>query len=151
MQLESFTYSDYVVQQQCVNENVRWWVMSGFNKLLGVVVAMMLALPAATRAESIELVMVEEMGCVWCERWDEEIAPIYPRTTEGKFAPLRRVDIYAIPEDLTVLRRVNFTPTFLIVENGVELARLEGYPGEDFFWPVLARLLYKYTDYKGED
>jgi thioredoxin-related protein len=103
----------------------------------------MLALPAA----AAELVMVEQQGCEWCERWNEEIAPAYPNTTEGRFAPLRRVDLRAMPEDLNIARRVNFTPTFLIVENGQELARLEGYPGADFFWPVLAKLLKDHTDY----
>jgi len=88
-----------------------------------------------------ELVMVEQAGCEWCKRWNEEIGPIYGKTREGAFAPLRRVDLRALPDDLKVTRRVNFTPTFLIVYDGHEMARLEGYPGEDFFWPVIAQLL----------
>ncbi|MCF6232005.1 MAG: hypothetical protein L3J36_02695 [Rhodobacteraceae bacterium] len=97
-----------------------------------------------------ELVMVEQTGCEWCEVWNDEIGPVYPKTTEGKFAPLRRVDLYAMPKDLHIARRVNFTPTFLIVENGQELGRLEGYPGEDFFWPLLEMMLKKFTDYDPE-
>lgn len=109
--------------------------------------AIMQALPAA----AAELVMVEQPGCEWCERWNEEIAPAYAKTTEGRFAPLRRVDLRDMPEDLQTSRRVNFTPTFLIVENGRELARLEGYPGADFFWPVLGNLLKDHTDYDPEN
>lgn len=89
----------------------------------------------------LELVMVEQRGCEWCRRWNEEIGPIYPKTSEGAFAPLRRVDLRALPDDLKTARRVVFTPTFLIVKDGHEMARLEGYPGEDFFWPLLAQLL----------
>ncbi len=116
------------------------------RRLLAATMAMLLAIPVM----AAELIMVEQPGCEWCARWNEEIAPAYPKTSEGRFAPLRRVDLRAIPEDIEVARRVMFTPTFLIVENGHELARLEGYPGEHFFWPVLNRLLANHTDYKGE-
>lgn len=120
--------------------------MFSMRSYLGVITALVLAFPAA----AIELVMVEQEGCVWCERWNEEIGPAYPNTTEGKFAPLRRVDLYSMPTDLAVVRRVNFTPTFLVVEDGRELARMEGYPGPDFFWPLLARMLRNFTEYDPE-
>lgn len=107
------------------------------------IMAGVLALPGW----AAELVMVEEPGCVWCARWNDEIAPAYPKTDEGRFAPLRRVDIRAIPRDIETLRRVGFTPTFLLVQDGRELARIEGYPGEDFFWPLLTRMLQDHTDY----
>ena len=95
--------------------------------------------------------MVEEDGCMWCVRWDDEIAEIYPKTAEGAFAPLRRVEIDAIPDDIKVKRPVIFTPTFLIVEDGQELTRIEGYPGEDWFWPILAKLLQNTTDFTGDN
>ena len=104
----------------------------------------------STMAQAAELVMVEQTGCEWCERWNQEIGPIYPKTSEGRFAPLRRVDLRNMPDDLKITRRVNFTPTFLIVENGNEIGRLEGYPGEDFFWPVLSGLLADTTGYTDE-
>ncbi len=94
-----------------------------------------------------ELVMVEQSGCEWCARWDQEIAPIYPKTSEGHFAPLRRVNLHDMPQELELARRVNFTPTFLIVEEDHEIGRLEGYPGEDFFWPLIAQLLSKHAGY----
>jgi thioredoxin-related protein len=101
-----------------------------------------------TMAQATELVMVEQAGCEWCARWNHEIAPAYPNSSEGKFAPLRRVDLRAMPDDLVTVRRVTFTPTFLIVQNGKEITRLEGYPGEDFFWPVLNKLLTENTTYR---
>ena len=93
--------------------------------------------------------MVEQPGCGWCEAWNREIATIYPKTPEGQAAPLRRVDLRAQPADLTYARKVLFTPTFVLVENGVELARIEGYPGEDFFWGLLGMMLQANTDFKG--
>ncbi|ABG31141.1 hypothetical protein CEP88_17440 [Roseobacter denitrificans] len=88
------------------------------------------------------LVMVEEKGCIWCARWNEEIADIYPKTGEGKAAPLQRMDIHAPrPERLSFARALHYTPTFVLMVDGVEVSRIEGYPGEDFFWGLLAQML----------
>lgn len=94
------------------------------------------------QVHAAELIMVEEPGCPWCARWNAEIGPIYPKTAESKVAPLRRIDISVRePGDFTYARRVVFTPTFVLVDQGQELARIEGYPGEDFFWALLAQML----------
>ncbi len=91
-----------------------------------------------------ELVMFESEYCEWCERWHEEIGPIYPKTWEGRVAPLRRVDVdEEWPEDLKSIRGIRYTPTFVLMEDGREVGRLVGYPGEDFFWPLLDDLLAK--------
>nr|WP_246476084.1 transcriptional regulator [Roseibium litorale] len=88
--------------------------------------------------------MLEQPGCVWCKRWNEEIGVAYPKTEEGQRAPLRRVDISEHwPDDLAVIRMERLTPTFILVENGAEVARLRGYPGADFFWPMLDEMLAK--------
>ncbi len=121
--------------------------MFAIKSYSGVFLALFLVPFLAFSVAAAELVMVEQTGCEWCARWNEEIAPAYPKTSEGKFAPLRRVDLRDMPTDLIIERRVNFTPTFLIVEDGREIARLEGYPGENFFWPVLNRLLTNHTEY----
>lgn len=120
--------------------------MAAVRTILAILVALVVSVPSRA-SENIELVMVMQEGCPWCERWDEEIWPAYAKTEEGRFAPLRRVDLYDIPEDLTVLRRVIYTPTFLLVHEGRELDRIEGYPGPDFFWPLLDALLTEYTDF----
>ncbi|WP_149866364.1 hypothetical protein [Tropicimonas marinistellae] len=98
---------------------------------------------------SAELVMVEQAGCAYCARWNAEIGPIYPKTSEGAYAPLRRVDLRGDEiETLTLERRVVFTPTFILVDDtDTELARLEGYPGEDFFWGLLEQMLQDKTGY----
>jgi len=89
-----------------------------------------------------ELIVFEQKGCVWCQRFDREIAPAYAKTDEGKRAPLRRVDIAKpVPDDLSFITRERFTPVFVLVENGAEFGRIRGYPGETFFWGLLANLL----------
>jgi hypothetical protein len=38
---------------------------------------------------------------------------------------------------------VRYTPTFVLVDRGREIGRIVGYPGEDFFWELLAGLIKK--------
>ncbi len=98
-------------------------------------------LPAKATAETF-LLMAEEDGCVWCARWDAEVADAYPRTVEGDAAPLRRYDIRGdLPEGVELAMPVRFTPTFILVREGREVDRIEGYPGEEFFWGLLGMML----------
>ena len=109
--------------------------------VLAILAAALLSLPLSASAE-VRLLMAEEAGCAWCARWNTEIAEIYPKTPEGKAAPLERYDIHGdAPQDVTFASRVRFTPTFILVRDGTELGRIEGYPGEDFFWWLLTKLL----------
>ena len=106
--------------------------------------ALFLVLTAAGNAFAAQLIMVEQQGCSWCQIWNEEIGEAYPKTDEGQIAPLRRIDLGdGWPEDLKDIRPERLTPTFILVENGEEIGRLRGYPGEHFFWPMLAEMLKK--------
>jgi hypothetical protein len=105
--------------------------------------AMFIALSVA-RARAAELVMFEEAGCAWCETFNREIAPIYPKTDEGARAPLRRVDILReVPPDLAFIDVERLTPLFVLVDKGREIGRIRGYPGEDNFWGLLGALIKK--------
>lgn len=96
------------------------------------------------RVSAAELLMMEAAACEWCEKWDEEIGVVYGKTKEGRRAPLKRLDIHdPMPAAYSQIRRANFSPTFILVDNGEEIGRIRGYPGEDFFWPMLHQLLAK--------
>lgn len=103
---------------------------------------------SASAMQAEQLVMVEQDGCHWCARWDEEIAHIYPKTPEGQRAPLRRVNLRALPDDIEFTSRPVFTPTFVLVEGGREVGRLEGYAGDTFFWFLLEKLLAAHPEQK---
>ncbi len=91
-----------------------------------------------------QLIMIEEDHCPYCQRFNDEIAPAYPNTTEGKQAPLRRVNIdKGWPSDLAHIEPETLTPTFILVENDRELGRMYGYQGDEFFWFLLGELLDK--------
>ncbi|MEL6522263.1 MAG: hypothetical protein AAFQ66_14950 [Pseudomonadota bacterium] len=96
-------------------------------------------LPVSACADTF-LLMAEEKGCYWCGRWNTEISHIYPKTAEGRAAPLRRYDLHTDKPEVSFAQPVRFTPTFILVQNGVEVGRMEGYPGEDFFWGLLATM-----------
>lgn len=112
---------------------------------LGILSALALALPLG----ATELVMVEQRGCVYCQMWHRDVGPgKYALTEEGAFAPLRSIDLHAPrPDDIDFARPLRITPTFVLVAEGRELARFEGYPGEDFFWGILGTMLEAHTDF----
>ena len=95
--------------------------------------------PRSSYNHGIRLVMVEEIGCRFCRKWDAEIAPGYRKTAEGRFAPLKRVQRGAA--EIAGLAPVVFTPTFVVMRAGEELGRITGYPGADYFYEELRPIL----------
>ncbi len=114
----------------------------GLRSMVFGLVPLILQIPPIQAAE---LVMFESKVCEWCDAWHAEIGPIYPKTDEGKRAPLRKVDIHDHrPPDLDAIESVRFTPTFVLLDDdGQEVGRINGYPGEDFFWGLLSELIAK--------
>jgi hypothetical protein len=108
-----------------------------------------LLLPAPSRAQQApeaELLMFDDPGCPWCRRWHAEVGPGYPKSAEGQRAPLRIVQLRdGVPVRLKLKGAVRATPTFVLVQDGQEVGRITGYPGADFFWPMLGNLLLKLT------
>ncbi|EPX77040.1 thioredoxin domain-containing protein [Litoreibacter arenae] len=122
-------------------------MISARNGLLGI----LLSGVTAFMVQAAELVMVEQDGCHWCAQWNEEISATYPKTEEGQRAPLRRVDLRDLPDDITFKSKPVFTPTFVLVDEGQELARMEGYAGDQFFWFLLGKMLDEHPDATGLD
>jgi hypothetical protein len=117
--------------------------MQEFISRTALIGATFIALTIAN-VRAAELVMFERAGCAWCEAFDREIAPIYPKTAEGQRAPLRRVDITrSLPPDLAFLEMERLTPLFVLVDRGREIGRIRGYAGEDHFWGLLGVLMKK--------
>jgi thioredoxin-related protein len=100
-------------------------------------------LPSEVPQSGIQLIMFEQDGCHYCQVWDDNIGGIYHNTPEGKFAPLRKVDIHT-DDDVANVKPVIFTPTFVLYKNGREVGRLTGYISDDFFWGMLEPMLKKH-------
>ena len=118
---------------------------TAMSRILAAAVIMASLLGSARSAVAAELVMFRRDGCPYCATWDRVVGPIYPKTEIGKRIPLRRVDLDRSADGkVTLVSPIRFTPTFVLVDLGRELGRIEGYPGEDFFWGLLERLLLQH-------
>jgi hypothetical protein len=110
--------------------------------LRNLVLAIVCTLWGQAALAEISLLMFEQPGCIHCAAWNAEVAPEYPLTQEGMAAPLRRLQLRdALPDGISLTRHPVFTPTFVLLRDGAETGRIEGYPGEDFFWPLLADMI----------
>lgn len=117
---------------------LKFWKFCSASAVMG---AMIIALPF-DRTRATELVMFERAGCVWCEAFDRDVAPIYGKTEEGLRAPLRRLNIMqSQPADLAFVDVERLTPVFVLVDGGREIGRIRGYPGDDHFWGLLGVLM----------
>ncbi len=105
--------------------------------------------PLSVKAGEVKLLMFEEAGCYWCAKWNVELSEIYPKTPEGRTAPLFRLDVHdPISDTLTLITHPVYTPTFVVVDDGKEVGRIEGYPGQDFFWGLLGRILQPLPEFQ---
>jgi protein-disulfide isomerase len=104
----------------------------------------------AAQAQAGELVYFNSPTCGVCERWNEEIGVIYDKTDEAKRLPLRPINIHDDkPIDLSFIKGVTYTPTFVMVEDGREVGRIVGYIADYFFWEQVSNLIKKADDQKG--
>jgi hypothetical protein len=112
------------------------------HRLAFLVLPLLAALSFATAAPALELLLFRRAGCPWCAAWDREVGPIYPKTELGRRVPIRFVDLDRGGDAKVALASpVRYSPTFVLVEAGREIGRIEGYPGEDFFWGRLEALV----------
>jgi hypothetical protein len=108
-------------------------------RLVAVGLGLMALSPAALAAE---LLMFRREGCTWCQAFDRAIGPVYPKTDLARRAPLRHLDLDGDPRpNVELAYPVRYTPTFVLVSNGREVGRIEGYPSEEFFWGLLDNLV----------
>ena len=101
------------------------------------------------------LVMFRRRGCGWCDAWDREVRLRYLASAAGRRLPLRELDLDRDRDHgIAWVRPVRFTPTFLVVDTEAdgdlkgapERLRIEGYPGEDFFWGYIDAFLAAHPD-----
>ena len=95
-------------------------------------------------ANAAELVMFESRGCIYCQRWERAVGSVYDKTAEAKVLPLRRIDVDRQSASGVELNSpVHYTPTFVVVDQGREIGRIEGFSSDDSFWGLLDELAAK--------
>lgn len=115
--------------------------MSKAVVVLGLAMAVLVAAGSQALAANVRLILVESPSCGYCIKWDREVGPSYPKSKEGRFAPLKRVQ--RGDAALKGLNPVIYTPTFIVVRNGEEVGRVTGYSGKLYFWDELDQQLAK--------
>lgn len=109
-------------------------------RTLIVLLAAATALPSA-EASAAELMMYRREGCPYCAAWDREVGPGYNNSQFGKVAPVRMADIHGTQPPVVLKSPIIYTPTFVLVDGGREVGRIEGYSSNDFFYGMIARLI----------
>jgi Thioredoxin len=88
-------------------------------------------LPSA--AHAAELVMFDGKWCGRCKQFLAEVAPVYHTTPPGKAMPLRVVDLQQTKPWFRIAAPIEGTPTFVLVDKGVERGRITGYTTREAF------------------
>lgn len=97
-------------------------------------------------AQASELVMFDQTGCIYCQRWEQDVGRLYAKTDEAKKLPLRRINIRDQDKSgITLASPIRYTPTFVVIDNGREVGRITGYSSDDSFWGLLDALAAKLT------
>lgn len=90
----------------------------------------------------LALLMVDRPGCPWCAAFRREIMPGWNADPRGRALPLHVVQIDGPwPDGLVIGARPALTPTFILLRDRHEVARLSGYPGKRYFWSEIGALL----------
>jgi hypothetical protein len=96
----------------------------------------------AVPANAAELFVFRSAHCPSCVAWEREIGRSYAATDEGRRAPLQHVDIDGgRGSSVADHHAVEVTPTFIVIERGREVGRIEGYSGGRKFWTQLRAIM----------
>lgn len=108
----------------------------------GLAVCLFLGTSGAAFAGPLQLLVAHDAACGDFARWQREIGPAYATSPEGRAAPLLDVSMDGPwPDGLALSSRPRQTPTFILVDEGREIGRIEGYGDAASFRAGLSRLL----------
>jgi hypothetical protein len=91
---------------------------------------------ASAGARAMDLIMFEGPSCGTCKLFKREVLPIYAESPAGKVFPLWVVE-KGSKLSFRINEPVTFTPTFVWVDNGVEVGRFSGYFGKAQFFNIV--------------
>lgn len=111
--------------------------MSVFRSVSRLVVAVVAGFGLISSAASaMELVAFEAPNCGACKLFKRDVLPIYADSAAGKVFPLFVFEMgNKVPFRLS--QPITFTPTFVWIDNGVEVGRFAGYRGKDQFFAIV--------------
>lgn len=97
---------------------------------------------AAPALRGRALLVIEAPRCPFCAAFRREVLPGYAAHPLGRAAPLTPVPIDGPwPDGLALASAPRASPTFILLENRMEIGRFEGYENPETFWRALGALL----------
>ena len=97
--------------------------------------ALTFAVSPQTAAAESRLIMVTSDHCPSCQAWELDVGRVYDKSPYSTILPLTRVEIGSkMPGSVTFQKPVVGTPSFLIIHNGQEIGRQNGYFDAEMFW-----------------
>lgn len=89
-------------------------------------------------ASTMELLVVEVEGCIYCLVFRRDVLPNYQASTQARTVPIRFIELNAAEEQkFPFAEPVTTVPTILLMKGGQEAGRITGYLGpENFFHAV---------------
>ena len=93
-------------------------------------------------APRTEVVVFEIGGCKYCTAFRDNLGARYLASTTNRAAPMRFVDVGRLdPQSFQLSADINTVPTIVVLQDGREVDRVEGYPLADLlFGMVKARI-----------
>lgn len=90
----------------------------------------------------LEVIAVEAPGCGYCNLFRRDVAPAYAASAAAKTAKLRFLDLNdkAI-EAIRFAQPISLVPTVVVVKDGVEVARINGYVAPHSFYALIKSVL----------
>ena len=108
--------------------------------------------------KAYELLMFSVSWCSYCVAFNKQVAPEYNDTEYAEILPLTIIDAENIPEWFTKvytegkIKKIKGTPTFIIwdKENQVEIDRIVGYNGKEWFYERITYWIKNHEEYYGQ-
>ena len=105
-----------------------------------------------------ELLMFSVKNCIYCIAFNEQVAPTNNDTKYAETLPLTIIDNADIPDwfhiayDEGRIEPIKGTPTFIIwdEENQIEIERIVGYNGKEWFYERIAYWVKHNEEYYGQ-
>ncbi len=92
--------------------------------------------------DSLELVVIEADGCIFCQIFRSDVLPSYEASEQGKQMPAHFVDINDMEAThIEFKAAVDIVPTFIVVKDHHEVGRIPGYVGPENFFHSINYLL----------
>ena len=93
-------------------------------------------------AVRLEVLVFESESCIYCRIFRRDVLPQYLQSKRAKMAPIKFIDVKRVdPKKLGIVAPLTMLPTFVIMREGRERGRINGYLGPEPFFHMVSQIL----------